>query len=213
MRIFKETINDIDDLEDKLSGKLPVNVNDLVILINTWGRKDRFCIYVDDIEYILDSYKKEECLPLENLDVSQIEYFTQIFAGSYYNGDLSKWDFSNANKFMQMFMCSHFNNNSLKNLNFKNVIEADDMFYESKFCGDISDWINYENTNFSEIFYNNKNFKDKYYPEHNNRYFFYSNETKEWLNENLERIREINRPKDDVVLDYFDFDNDFILER
>ena len=203
MRIFRETIEDIENLEDKLSGKLPVNINDLIILINTWGRKDRFCIYVDDIEYILDSYKKEECLPLENLDVSQIEYFTQIFAGSYYNGDLSKWDFSNAKSLRGMFMYSDFNNDSLKYLDFKNIEEADEIFYKSEFCGDISGWRNYENTDLYDIFYGNKNFQVKYNNDNEILGDYYT--SRRWLDENLERIREINKPKDEVVLDYFDF--------
>ena len=202
---FNKKIKDIKDLEDKLYGKLPVNREELFILVNSWGRELSFITIINNIGYDIYKCEKKECLPLENLDVSKIQDFSQIFFSSPFNGDLSKWDMSNCINFKEMFMYSHFSNDSLKNLDLKNIKEASDMFYCSKFCGDISNWINYENTNFRESFNNNKNFKEKYYPD-NNKFLYSSDETKKWLDENLERIREINRPKDEIILDYFDFD-------
>jgi len=94
--------------------------------------------------------------------VSKIQDFSHVFAGSYYNGDLSKWKFNHAKFFIEMFAKSDFNNDSLRCLDFEKIINAGYMFYKSKFCGDISNWINYDNTILDNMFYLNENFKNKY---------------------------------------------------
>ena len=206
MENFYLNFKNIDNLEDKLSGKLPVNRDELIALINTHGRTSSY-LYIKSEKYnkdmrIQNNELELTYLPLENLDVSQIKNFNEVFMNSLYNGDLSKWDFSNAQSFKGMFAYSKFNNNSLKNFNFKNIKDAICMFTDSKFCGDISGWINYENTNLLHMFSFNKDFQTKYCFDNK----IESYKVKQWLDENLERIREINRPKDEFVLDYFDFD-------
>ena len=215
---FVLEIKDIENLEDKLSGKIPVTREELIALINTHGRKNGFNLEIIDIntdiliEYYIKKSNPNECLPLENLDVSKIQDFSHVFCGSYYNGDLSKWKLSG--DCFAMFENSEFNNNSLKYLDFKDIKHAGFMFYRSEFCGDISGWKNYNETiHIYNVFADNKNFKEKYY-QMQEVSFDYSKETKQWLDENLERIREINRPKDEIILDYFDFDdNNLDLER
>ena len=210
---FIKTINDINNLEDKLLGKLPINREELIAIVNTHGRKqDGFFIEINEYEYFIKDQNPKECLPLENLDVSEINDFSFIFQSSLYNGDLSKWNVSNAKDLNGMFMNSEFNNDSLKYLDFQNIKYAIDIFYDSKFCGDISNWINYENTNLYDAFNKNQNFKKKYYPN-DEKYLMYTEDVIKWLNNNLDRIKEMNKIEDEIIFDYFDFDDEITLER
>ena len=86
---------------------------------------------------------------------------------------------------------------------FQNISTIINMFYGAKFCGDISGWVNYENTNFLHCFQFSKNFENKYL-EKNTKMESMSSKVKEWLNNNLENIKRINT-KDELILDYFEF--------
>ena len=197
-------------LDTILKGKLPIDRNDLIKIVNTWGRYTDF--FIGDTNFtIIHKQKPNGHLPLENLDISQIDDLSNVFYGSPFKGDLSKWDFNNVKKMNFTFCLSDLDNDSLKNLDFKNIISANYCFANSKFAGDISEWQNFENTNIEGMFSINGNFKNKY--NNGNKLTDSNMYLKEWLNNNLDRIREINRPKDEIILDYFDFDYDITLNR
>lgn len=54
----------IENLEEKLSGSIPVNKDELLELISSWGRKENFSIFKNYIS----SCEPKECYHLENLD-------------------------------------------------------------------------------------------------------------------------------------------------
>ena len=123
----------IKDLELKLSGSLPIRREELIELVNSWGKRDSM-----NHSYI--NLKPKECYNLSNLDVSKIKDFSSVLRCSLYNGDLSKWDVSNAITMESMFAFSDFNSN-LDSWNVSNVKTMDFMFYRSKFNNDsLNDW-------------------------------------------------------------------------
>lgn len=217
----------IKDLELKLSGELSVTRNDLIKLVNSWGRKDEYS-NTDKI-LMINKCEPKECYPLENLDVSKIRDFSFVFRESYYNGDLSKWNTSNVKYMDYMFSFSDFNNDSLKNWNLSNVTNIRGMFYHTPFNGNISNWnisniiemqsvFEYSNFNgdiskwnFNQnvkcngLFDNNKNFDIKY---GNNlvEFIFYTKDFLQWFENNKHQIRNLNTTKEDI-LDFFSFDN------
>ena len=155
----------IKDLELKLSGLEPVTREELIELITSHGRKSYICLkdsFGNDLE--IKKCDKEECYPLENLDVSEIEDMTDIFYFSYYNGDLSKWDVSNCKDMYAMFKNSDFNNDSLNNWDVSKVETMEYAFSRTKFNGDLSNWNVSNCQNFKSIFsfseFNNDSLKD-----------------------------------------------------
>ena len=48
--INNRIVGTIDDLEEKLSGKLPIIREDLLVLVNSWGRKNKFSIIYSNIK-------------------------------------------------------------------------------------------------------------------------------------------------------------------
>lgn len=75
--------NNLDDFELKLKGELPVTREEFIDLASSWGRTDDF-ITQDGIK--IEKCEPKECYNLENLDVSQIIDYTNIFVNSLYNG-------------------------------------------------------------------------------------------------------------------------------
>lgn len=88
----------IENLEKKLNGEIPIKRFELVELIASQGTNE------ENIQ--------NECYPLENLDTSFIEDFSNLFIDSLYSGDLSKWNISSGQNFNKMFMDTN-------NLNFE----------------------------------------------------------------------------------------------
>ena len=76
--IDKEIVGTIDNLQDKLEGKLPVDRLELLYLINSWGRSETFVTNNNNVEtkIYIRSCEAKECYDLSKLDVSQITNIT-----------------------------------------------------------------------------------------------------------------------------------------
>lgn len=190
----------IENLELKLSGKESITRKELIKLIDSWGRKVNTCLH-DNINII--KCEPKECYDLSNLDVSQIKDFSNLFRGSLYNGDLSNWNTSNVNSMTCLFDESKFNNNSICNWNTSNVESMNFIFSNSNFNGDISNWDFTKITMLKYMFLNNNNFSYKY--NNKNKLPIDTKETLEWLDENKEKMKEINTSKEEI-LDFFNFE-------
>lgn len=125
------------NLELKLSGQESIEKEDLIEVISSWGRKESFTTN-DSIK--IKKCESNECYPLENLDISQIDDLSEVFSYSIYNGDLSKWNTTNAQYMDAMFYNSEFNNDSLRDWDVSNVKSMIGMFSWSNFNGDLSGW-------------------------------------------------------------------------
>ena len=141
----------IKDLEKKLSGEYPVlSRSELFELVDSWGRQSNI-LTVDRIQ--IKYCEPKECYDLSNLDLKYIKDLSNVFYGSHYNGNLSKWNLSDKNDFDSMFEKSEFNNDSLKELKISDNTTLDKMFYGSKFNQDISNWIIGKNVTMNQMFY------------------------------------------------------------
>lgn len=149
-----QNILKIQNLGEKLRGELPINREELFHLVNSWGRKDTF----SSLDQVIYKTKSSNKYDLENLDISQIEDFSFIFTNSNFNGDISKWNMSNAINLESMFYRSDFNNDSICNWKFGKVESMRDMFKSTRFNQDISLWDFSTVKDISLMFANNKEF-------------------------------------------------------
>lgn len=102
------------------------------------------------------------------------------------------------------FSFSYFNNNSISNWDISNVKNISFVFCNSLYNGDISSWNLNNGVECVYMFVGNHNFLNKY--NNGENVSIYSFECLQWLNENREKIKEINNPKEEV-LDFFSFDD------
>lgn len=93
---------------------------------------------IDSIERAIDKYGYT--CSLNHIDVSKIIDFDYLFEKfKSFNGDISKWNVSNARSMFKMFYGTEFNND-ISNWNVSKVEDMTKMFGFSKFKGDISKW-------------------------------------------------------------------------
>lgn len=76
---------------------------------------------------------------LNHIEVGYITDFTDIFAETPFNGDVSSWDVARGGDFSGMFRDSPFNGDVSK-WNVANAENFSNMFLNSKFNGDVSNW-------------------------------------------------------------------------
>ena len=167
------------DLQLKLNGELPVTRSDLFELVDSWGRFGNRSSREDSIKVYASEPK--ECYNLSKLDVSNVKDMCYLFYYSNFNGDINEWNISAVSNMNYMFGCS-------------------------KFDGDISSWQFNKNISCDCLFYANEKFENKY-NNGNNNISSYSHEFIKWLEDNREKIKDINISKKEV-LDFFSFDID-----
>ena len=215
--VNRKLVGTINKLKDKLEGKFPIDREELLFLVNSWGRTNSFCtIDSNDFNVIIKEYEKKECYDLSKLDTSQITNMQEIFKYSMFNGDISNWDVSNVTKMKEMFNSAKEFNSSIGNWDMKNIKSTNNMFYNAesfnqdinswdtsniinmglmfayakKFDKNISKW-NLENVKMCfELFYNADAFLDKY----NNSLSLPKNtkDILEWFNNNKEKMNIID---------------------
>ena len=131
----------IDNLEQKLNGELPVTREELIELINSWGRRLGF--YTKDSQnkdIYIGSCEAKECYDLSKLDTSRITNMDSIFKHSLFNdihptngiglhnGDISSWNMSNVTNMSGMFSCAENFNQDIGNWDVSNVTSMNSMF-------------------------------------------------------------------------------------
>ncbi len=191
----------IDNLQDKLNGKLSVTREDLLVLVNSWGRRIGFAtkdsqnkdIYIGSCESTQSEQAllvRKECYNLSKLDTSKITNMSDVFTYNLFDGDISQWNTSNVTKMDYMFYEAKKFNQDLSSWDISNVITMDYMFYNTiKFNQNISSW-KLDNIKSSySMFDNTKAFLDKY----NNGYCLLDDteDIKEWFVLNRDRMNMI----------------------
>ena len=212
--INSKIVGTIDNLEEKLDGKLPITREELIYLVNSWGRKfDFYTKASNDQTLIIDICESKECYDLSKLDVSQITNMGNLFTFSLFDGDVSKWNTLNVTNMEGMFAYTESFNQEL-NFDTSNVTNMDSMFYNAS---SFNQPLNFNTSNvismysmFNEasafnqpLIFNISNvitmermfcdadaFKDKYnsgkaLPD-------YTHKIKDWINNNRDRMNEID---------------------
>ena len=84
-------------------------------------------------------YKEGSKCDLNDIDVSLVDDLSGVFSGTVFNGDVSRWNTSNAKYMTWMFYKSRFNQ-PIGDWDVSNVAGMGWMFEGSKFNQDISNW-------------------------------------------------------------------------
>ena len=167
--IDEKIVGTIDNLQDKLEGKLPVDRLELLVLINSWGRINFFYTYTEYLEESLkiEECKAKECYDLSKLDVSKITNMENLFKHSLFNdihstngiglhdGDISNWNVSNVSTMNQMFFSAESFNQPIGNWDVSNVINMSHIFSSAiSFNQPLNNWNVSKVTNMNGIFSN-----------------------------------------------------------
>ncbi len=187
-------IGTIDNLEDKLDGKLPVDRLELIYLVNSWGRTSFFYTEYLNEDVTIVKCEPNYCYDLSKLDVSQITNMDSIFEHSNYNGNISNWDVSNVTSMFKMFAFNREFNSPLNNWNTSNVVCTENMFWNARaFDQNISSW-NLENAVICNYMFDKaESFINKYNSGEDLSY--YTDDIKEWFNFNRDKMNEIDIKK------------------
>ena len=106
----KRIVGTIDNLQEKLNGKLPVDRVELLYLINSWGRSQDFSTSEN---ILIPECGATQCYDLSKLDTSEITDMNGLFKYSMFNnihstngiglhnGDISNWDVSKVTQMSQ----------------------------------------------------------------------------------------------------------------
>ncbi len=194
----------IDNLEQKLNGELPVTREELKELIKSWGEISNYDRSIKN---------KGSCYDLSRLDVSQITDMSYLFNNSPFDGDISNWDTSNVTSMESMFSGAT-NFNQPLNFDTSKVINMSYMFYNTikfnqavnfntsnvttmrrmfSYARSFNQPINFDTskvTNMEWMFNDSKAFLDRY--NKGETLLDYTDKIKEWLNDNRDRMNEID---------------------
>ena len=114
--INRKLVGTINKLKDKLEGKSPINREELLFLVNSWGRTNSFCtIDSNDFNVIIKECEKKECYDLSKLDTSQITNMKNLFTFSLFNGNISSWNMSSVTNMSGMFYGAEKFNSNIEN--------------------------------------------------------------------------------------------------
>ncbi len=165
--IDKKIVGTIDNLEDKLNGEIPVTREELLLLVDSWGRSTGF--YTKDSQnkdMYIEECKAKECYDLSKLDVSEITNMEDLFLDSNFNvdihsmngigldnGDISNWNVSNVTNMSFMFHRSYNFNCDIENWDTSKVTDMNSMFsYAYNFNQNIGNWDTSRVTNMKRLF-------------------------------------------------------------
>lgn len=85
-------------------------------------------------------------------DVSNVDDFTAMFAQCPFNGDISKWDTGSALKMERMFQSASSFNSDISTWNVSKVDDFSEMFHRSAFQGNLSQWRTCNDAVFRTVF-------------------------------------------------------------
>src|SRR5574344_1881484 len=107
LRVEKYNIvGEIDNIQEKLNGELPIDKLELIYLVNSWGRDREFSLKIND-EYInLKKSEPKECYDLSKLDTSLIKDLSKVFESSLFKGNIDNWNTSNVTNMKDMLLFS-----------------------------------------------------------------------------------------------------------
>ncbi len=164
--IDKKIVGTIDNLEDKLNGEIPVTREELLVLVDSWGRSIGF--YTKDSQnkdMYIEECEAKECYDLSKLDVSEITNMEVLFLGSNFNNIHSSngvglhTDIYSTNRIGFHNVDIHsmngigLDNGDISNWNVSNVTNMSFMFYRSyNFNCDIENWDTSKVTDMNSMF-------------------------------------------------------------
>ena len=161
----------------------PVNVSKLKDDVQMYFSPPTTKDELINIIYIMMTYYGDDC-DLNTIDVSKIQDFSELFSGHgkiwKFNGDISRWNVSNATNMYGMFVSSPFNgdisrwnvskvknmscmfmfanfNRNLSKWDVSKTLTMESMFMNSNFNQNISDW-NVSNVTNMENMFNRSDF-------------------------------------------------------
>ena len=134
-------VGTIDNLEDKLNGEIQVTREELLVLVNSWGRAQSFYIFDINQDIDIEECKAKECYDLSKLDTSGITNMDDVFIYSLFEGDISQWNTSNVTSMNSMFNETTKFNGDIGNWDVSNVTSMYYMFgYTDNYNQPLNNW-------------------------------------------------------------------------